>query len=174
MTVVERDGIPLEIERKYLIRYPDLKMLDRICKEHAGMQQTYLKSDYGVSRRVRKVSYAEKTEYWYNEKTRITDITRIEREHLVSEEEYHSLLKEADPDAQTIVKTRYFLYYGKYCFEIDIHPQWVDRAIMEVELEDENAKIDFPPEIEIIKEVTDDSRYTNRSLSRDGFVYDEI
>jgi len=165
---------PLEIERKYLIRHPGVEKLNNICDKHSVICQTYLKSEKGVSRRVRKLESEQAVEYWYNEKTRISDTTRIEKEHLVSEEEYRHLLTEADSDSHTIIKTRYYLHHGKHCFEIDIHPEWDDRAIMEVELEDENAVIDFPEEIEIIREVTADRRYTNVSLARNGFIYDEI
>ena len=56
------------------------------------------------------------------------------------------------------------MYKGQ-CFEIDIYPFWKDRAVMEIELENENQAADFPPEIEIIKEVTEDRRYTNSSMA---------
>ena len=36
---------------------------------------------------------------------------------------------------------------------------------MEIELNEENQEIDFPDFIEIIKEVTEDSRFKNRQLS---------
>ena len=37
---------------------------------------------------------------------------------------------------------------------------------MEIELNKENQKIDFPDFIEIIKEVTEDKYYTNHNLSK--------
>ena len=83
-------------------------------------------------------------------------------------------MKEADPSCRTIIKTRYYLHHGGFCFEIDVFPEWDDRAIIEVELEDENADIVFPEIIDIIREVTFDKRYTNISLARNGFVYDEL
>ena len=36
---------------------------------------------------------------------------------------------------------------------------------MEIELEDEEQRIDLPPQIRILREVTADSRYTNAALS---------
>ena len=168
------NGEPLEIERKYLIRYPDPGLLDKICAGKADMHQVYLGSEAGVSRRIRKVETAGRVEYWYNEKTRLSDTTRIERERIIREDEYNALLKEADADCSIIRKTRHYLYYGQFCFEIDVFPEWNDRAIMEVELENENADITFPDSIEIIKEVTSDRRYTNASLARNGFIYDQL
>lgn len=56
--------------------------------------------------------------------------------------------------------------YKNQLFEIDIYPFWNDRAVMELELSDEEQSIVFPENIEIIKEVTDDKRYTNASIAR--------
>ena len=57
-------------------------------------------------------------------------------------------------------------YEGKD-FEIDVYPFWQDRAVMEIELADEAEAVKLPPEIEIIKEVTRDRRYTNAALARE-------
>ena len=57
--------------------------------------------------------------------------------------------------------------YKDQRFEIDLFPFWSDRAIMEIELEREDQAVDFPPEINIIREVTEDRRYTNSSLARE-------
>ena len=50
-------------------------------------------------------------------------------------------------------------------FEIDIYPNCKNNAIMEIELTSENEKINVPDFIEIIKEVTNDHDYSNRSLA---------
>ena len=47
-----------------------------------------------------------------------------------------------------------------------MYPFWKDRAILEIELADENEKIDFPEGIRVIREVTDDERYKNASLAQ--------
>ena len=52
-------------------------------------------------------------------------------------------------------------------FEIDLFPFWEDRAILEIELQDEAQPVEFPPEIEILKEVTEDRRYTNSSMAKE-------
>ena len=56
-------------------------------------------------------------------------------------------------------------YEGKE-LEIDVYPFWQDRAVMEIELTDEAEAVALPPEIEIIKEVTRDRRYTNAALAK--------
>ena len=168
------EGDPLEIERKFLIRYPDLVEMEELCSTKAAICQTYLQSEPGMSRRVRMSEYPDKTEYWYNEKERITDRTRIERERLVSEEEYKDLLEQKDPDTRTIRKVRYCLPSGEHVFEVDVFPEWDDRAFVEVELETEDSAFSIPDCLQVIKEVTDDRRYTNAAMARYGFVYDEI
>ena len=83
-------------------------------------------------------------------------------------------MKEADPGARTIRKTRYNLPSGDLCFEVDIFPEWTDRAYCEVELESETREFEIPNCLEVIKEVTDDSRYTNASLARNGFIVEDV
>ena len=170
----QTEGPPLEIERKFLIRYPDLKELERRCERKIVISQTYLQSEIGVSRRIRKSTQNGRTVFWYSEKERISDVTRIEREREITQEEYCELQKEAIPGTRTIQKTRYCLPSGDLCFEIDLFPEWNDRAFAEVELRSEDQAYLFPDCLELIREVTQDRRYTNVSLATNGFVYDEI
>lgn len=72
---------------------------------------------------------------------------------------------DADTSKNQIRKTRYCLTYKNQYFEIDVYPFWNDKAIMEIELADENAQIEFPDFIKVIKEVTDDESYKNASLA---------
>ena len=59
------NGEPLEIERKFLIRYPDLKRLEQICSKKIAIVQTYLISEQDVSRRIRKSECGDNTVYYY-------------------------------------------------------------------------------------------------------------
>jgi len=72
---------------------------------------------------------------------------------------------EADVTRRQIRKTRYCLTWGIQYFEIDVYPFWDDKAIVEIELSDENEAIDFPPQLNIIREVTDDPAYKNAELA---------
>ena len=76
------------------------------------------------------------------------------------------LLMSADPKYRQIRKTRYCLTYDRTYYEIDVYPFWNDKAIVEVELRDENKKIKFPSFIKVIKEVTEDDGYKNHSLAK--------
>ena len=167
----EKNGAPLEIERKFLIRYPDLSLLEKICSKKISIVQTYLKSDGRSSRRIRKQECGGTTVCLYNEKERISDMTRIEREREISKEEYLELQKEAIPNSSVIYKTRYCIPSGVHCFEVDIFPQWSDRAFAEVELSDEAQEFEIPACLSVIREVTDDGRYTNKSLALNGFEW---
>ena len=86
-------------------------------------------------------------------------------ERRLSQAEYLRLLMEADTTKRQIRKNRYCLTYENQYFEIDIYPFWEDKAIVEIELSDESAVIQFPEEIKVIKEVTDDESYKNASLA---------
>ena len=91
--------LPLEIERKFLIRYPDLNWLQH-CPEARCTEivQTYLLSRPGESRRVRSWTENGSTVYIRTFKQSLTDRTRIEREEQISPEEYDILLQKADPE----------------------------------------------------------------------------
>lgn len=155
----------IEIERKFLIRRPERNWLENAA-DGSDILQTYLKkTESGFSSRVRRRSGKNGTVYTHTEKRHISAMSREEYEREISEEKYRELLLQADPERRPIEKRRYVLMYKGQCFEIDLFPFWHDRALMEIELEDEAQEVDFPPEIEIIKEVTEDKRYTNSSMA---------
>lgn len=158
---------PYEIERKFLIEYPDIDRLESnpLCKK-VEISQTYLKSDNGEEVRIRQRGADGNYIYFKTIKKKISALKRVEIETRLSKDEYLRLLKEADPQKRQIQKTRYCLTYENQYFEIDIYPFWNDKAIAEIELSDENAEIVFPKEIKVIKEVTDDENFKNASLAK--------
>ncbi len=156
-----------EIERKYLIRMPDEDWL-RANATPSRITQTYLLPPAPhINARVRKRGHEGAWVYTHTQKTRISDLRRIEDEREVSEEEYRKLLQQADPERNVIHKTRWVLPWNGQSFEIDVFPFWSDRALMEIELTHEEQSVQLPPAIEVIREVTADRRYTNASLSRE-------
>lgn len=158
---------PYEIERKYLIKYPDIKWLasNPSCRR-IEIIQTYLNSDKDEEIRVRQRGVDGDYIYFKTVKRKISNLKRIEIEQRLSQEQYLKLLMDADTTKRQIRKTRYCLTYENQYFEIDIYPFWNDKAIVEIELSDENTEITFPKEIEVIKEVTDDDCYKNSSLAK--------
>lgn len=160
---------PFEIERKFLIKYPDIVLLESISNcQKVDIMQTYLNSKPDEEVRIRQRGINGNYVYFQTTKRKVSDIKRVETEQKITEKEYLRLLMYADTTKHTIRKTRYCLMYNNQYFEIDIYPFWKDKAIMEIELNNENDAIEFPEFIEIIKEVTDDNSYKNASLaSRD-------
>ncbi len=154
-----------EIERRFLIRAPEAALLRRA--QGSRITQTYLeKPAPGVTERVRKRESGGVCVYTHTVKTRVNDLRRLEIENEISREEYERLLRRADPERRTLEKQRWCLDYRGQLFEIDLFPFWQDRALMEIELSDETQPVELPPEIEILKEVTHDKRYTNSSLAK--------
>ena len=158
---------PFEIERKFLIEYPDIKWLESEpnCQK-IQIIQTYLRSDNGDEVRVRQRGINGHYIYFQTTKRKVSDIKRVEIERRLSQNEYLRLLMNADTERRQIRKDRYCLTYENQYFEIDVYPFWADKAIAEIELSDENADIKFPEKIKVIKEVTDDEAYKNASLAK--------
>ena len=158
---------PYEIERKFLIEYPDVAELEKLptC-QRVEIIQTYLSSSPGDESRVRQRGSDGNYIYSQTTKRKVTEMKRIEVERRLSKDEYLRLLMDADPACRPIRKTRYCLTFDNQYFEIDIYPFWKDRAILEIELADEGAGIHFPTQIKVIKEVTEDDSYKNASMAR--------
>ena len=157
---------PLEIERKFLIYYPNIKELESMpnCTK-VDITQTYLKSVDDTERRVRARGINGDYLYYLTEKRKISNLKRIELEKRLTQDEYLALLMESDNKLHTIHKTRYCLSENNQYFEIDIYPEWDNQAIMEIELSSEDEEIKIPEFIKIIKDVTDDENYKNYQMA---------
>ena len=154
----------LEIEKKYLIAYPDTDLLIKKGAVVKEIEQTYLVSDVG-SERVRLTTINGVTTYTHTVKKKIKGIVRTEDEETVSEEEYKCLLLRADPGCLNIKKRRYVLSENGFCYEIDVFPFWTDKAFLEVELEEEKTDVVLPDFVAVLADVSEDENYTNRALA---------
>ncbi|MCD8217116.1 MAG: AAA family ATPase [Clostridiales bacterium] len=158
---------PLEIERKYLIRYPDITWLESLPNcQRVEIIQTYLHSANDDEVRVRQRGMDGNFVYYKTTKRRISGLKRIELEKRLTKEEYLASLMDADTTKRQIRKTRYCLMQDGRYFEIDIYPFWQDKAILEIELSSEDDKIVLPEGIELIREVTEDDQYKNANLAK--------
>ena len=157
----------LEIERKFIIKYPDVSYLKSLpdCS-YTEIEQIYLVSEGGRSERIRKRGTDDKWKYYHTIKYHITAMTRSEEERLISEEEYNKLKQRADNNLRIIYKTRYCLPYDGHIIEIDVFPFWRKQAYMEIELKSEDEEFSYPDFVECIADVTTDKKYTNRALSQ--------
>lgn len=158
---------PYEIERKYIIYYPNIKKLEGMSNcQKIDIVQTYLRNSDESEKRVRARGIDGDYLYYLTEKKEITKLKRVELEKKLTQDQYIKYLMDADSNLRTIHKTRYCLTENNQYFEIDIYPEWKNQAIMEIELSDENQKIDIPEFIEIVKEVTDDDNYKNYNMAK--------
>ncbi len=156
-----------EIEKKFLIKYPDLHFLNNLynCKE-VEIEQVYLKSKDGESRRIRRRSVGGKTQCYHTVKKQITSTVREEIETLISVNEYEKLKKEIAPKCEIITKKRYCLMENGCYFEIDIFPFMKNTAVLEIELKNENDKFTLPEFIEKLDDVTEKPEFTNYNMSK--------
>ena len=144
---------------------PDAALLSALPS--SSIEQVYILSPEGRRERIRRRVFANGIVYTHTVKKRLNDLSRIEIENEISEEEYRALLERADPTRRTIEKERYLYHFDGQLFEIDVFPFWDDRALMELELVDEAQEIRLPPEIRIVREVSSDGRYTNSAIARE-------
>ena len=160
------DPEPLEIERKFLIEYPDLDALERLpnCRR-VDIAQTYLRDRPGVTARVRRRGEAGSYLYYHTAKVHITDARHVELERQIDRAEYEACLSEADPLRGEIRKSRYCLLDDDQYFELDVFPFWKHQAVLEIELEDENAAVRLPEAFRVIREVTTEPAFKNSVLA---------
>ena len=161
---------PYEIERKYLIKMPSLDILnDSRYFNKSEIVQTYLKTNNDDEVRVRQSGVGGHYTYTKTTKKNISGAKRLEVEKRITRDEYLNLLLEVDTTKRQIRKTRYRFVYKNQYFEIDLYPFWKDKAIMEIELKDENQIIELPKFIKVLKEVTDEKEYKNYSLASKSY-----
>lgn len=158
---------PYEIERKFLIQYPDIEWLESLPNcQRVEIIQTYLKVEPEQEVRIRQRGLDGNYTYYETKKKKISELKRVEVERRLSGQEYLRMLMDADTSHRQIRKTRYCLAYENQYFEIDIYPFWQEQAIMEIELREEDEEIKLPANIQIIKEVTEDTAYKNVELAK--------
>ena len=161
-------GSHYEIERKYLIAYPDAEQL----KAQPGCEiwditQIYLKDgEGGQTRRIRRVLAGGEEKFYRTFKRRLSALSALEDEGEITGEAYAAYSRERDLSRNPILKTRYRVPYGGHLLEFDVYPFWTDRAIMEIELEREDEGADIPDWVRVIRDVTGEKAYKNKQLAK--------
>lgn len=158
----------LEIERKFLVRMPQLDKLN--VRRELDIVQTYLNNgEDGSQRRVRKITENNNVSYTYTEKIFVTPVTREENEKNISCREYESLIEnDMRPESTEIRKKRCVIEWKGQNFELDIYPFSSEFATLELELGSPEQEIYFPEDVEIIREVTGEKAYSNVNLALSG------
>ena len=163
------EPVPLEIERKYLVEIPDWSKLPHF--ERVSIEQHYLiRGKDGAKRRIR--ARGQKGSWLYTETTKrkITEVSRIETERILSSREYHYLRATAlDPMCMPIMKFRHCFVWKHQYFELDVFNKPIlPHALLEIELTDEAQKVHLPPFLKILKEVTTNPLWANSAIARHG------
>lgn len=158
---------PLEIERKFLIEYPDIDYLENMknCRK-VPITQAYLNTPEEGKFRVRKRGSGENAVYIKTVKMKINDLKRIEKETYLTEDEYNNYLSKIDYITGIISKDRYCIVDNDTYYELDVYPFWKDRATLEIELLSENQLYILPDFVKLIREVSHEPKYRNISLAQ--------
>lgn len=165
----------LEIERKFLIKFPNswsalAELFDGIV-DVKRISQTYLVPKRGEpSARVRKTIEGlcgeTDTVYHYNQKHHVEGGINKEYEKEISKSQYEKHLKDGHPDKFMLEKTRFVFKFHDQIFELDLFKGPLKGlAILEIELKNKKQKVELPPFLKLIKEVTEDKRFNNFNLS---------
>jgi CYTH domain-containing protein/predicted ATPase len=158
---------PLEIERKYLVSRCDLNLLPRPVQQ-VHIVQYYLKSENpGDIERIRARGQSGGHTYYHTVKRDIRPGVRTEIERQITQTEYFTFLRRADPVFGKIDKTRYCFVSQNQYFELDSFQNPQGLTLLELELTDENDQISLPEFLrDYVRDVTDDPQYSNKEIAR--------
>ena len=161
------EPVPEEVWHKYLIELPDVaKLVERYRAAGIDMMQTYLsQTSPSIVRRIRQQKNGDEYLYFYTEKHYTGDGT-WETERPISGKEYIQYLMEGDISLHAVHKMKYRFNYEGHRFEIDVYPFSDERAIMRAAMPKDKDEIAIPPEVKILREVTNDPAYRNSQLAK--------
>ncbi len=161
------DPVPLEIEDKFLIRRPDLSRIPVPYCESMIIQDYLMSPKKGEERRVRARGDREGYTYFYTVKEAVSPGVREEREEIISEAEYRTLLTLRDPAMRTIKKKRITFFWKEQYFEVDIFTSpRRNLFLMEAERTDRSGRLILPPFITMIRNVTGEKEFSNKYIAR--------
>lgn len=167
---------PIKSYRKYLIRNIDTEILPilphNIFVQILVSHETFLKND--GDKIVRLIKSGQENSFSYSIATHIPDQEnqRIRRKQITSRE-YLAFKVQKDDDRKTVKKVRQCFLYDALYYRLDtfknVH-KGVTLLIVEAE---PDSKIDIPPFLELVRDVTNDPGYTTRTLAKKSWYMDE-
>jgi CYTH domain-containing protein len=154
-------SLPLEIERKYLLRaLPQMPAVDDVLE----IDQGYLPGVKLLERLRRQVARDGTTRYFRTVKLGM-GVERVELEDETDRETFDHLWLLTE--GRRLRKRRHIVPSGADTWEID---EFTDRPLVlaELEIPAADTRIVFPDWLTpvLVREVTDEREYTNRSLAR--------
>jgi CYTH domain-containing protein/predicted ATPase len=156
---------PPEIERKFLVEMPDLALLEKLpgCRR-VEIEQAYLPTTNDEKLRIRKWVEDGQAIYYKTRRRRVNG-RRLEVEERLTQRGYMEMMEEAGSALQLLHKTRYSIPYQGQQFQLNVYPFWADRAVVKLELNEENADVQLPPQLKLIREVTGEREYKDYTLA---------
>ena len=154
-------GAPVEIERKYL-----LNALPKFPRAAAvlAIDQGYLPGDKLVER-LRRERHEDGTFRYYRTVKIGSGVSRIELEDATDRATFEHLW--VLTQGRRLTKRRHLVHNGSDMWEID---EFTDRTLFlaELELTHANDRVTLPEWLKavLVREVTDEREYSNRSLAR--------
>ena len=160
----------LEIERKWLLASaPSSEWLRAHGAVAKRIEQVYLRSDGEPGgRRVRRTETDAGVEHVETRKRARSGFTREEVERSIGPAEYAAALVDAEPSRQPVRKTRWVFPYAGHRLELDVFEIPAGVVLLEIELTSEDEAVELPPDLPVVREVTDDRAYLNWNLARRG------
>jgi len=146
-----------EIERKFLVASEAWKAR---VKSSARLQQGYLSTNAKATVRIRIFDDAHAV---LTLKGKAVGLSRPEFEYDVPLEDAREMMLLSEPNI--VEKRRHKVPYGDHIWEVDVFEGRHEGLVLaEVEMESEDDRVALPDWLG--KEVSDDDRYANASLSR--------
>lgn len=167
----------LEIERKFLLKAEPITWPEDVMRCVLHIVQSYLIPEPGFSTERVRVSFqaaSDKIEMTHTKKLHVSDGVNEEVEDVIDPVRLRELVKRMDTGLKPVQKTRAVFTWKERTFELDSFTGAHQTApgpviqILEVELPTLEDPLDLPPWIPILREVTGDRRYSNRSIAEHG------
>ena len=157
------DEEQVKSQKKYFVNLDNTNMeyLNSISKV-ANIEQTYLDSPDNIEKRLRIITMNNVSTYNYTiHKINDNGIKVKISDKSISKETYEELLEFKDKNKKTIIKDRYYFPYKDKYFTLDIIDNY---GILEVNITDNN-KIEIPPFIDIIEDVSENEDFLNINIA---------
>lgn len=159
--------VSLEIERKFLVgTMPDFRLPEFNFAQKTFIEQVYIKFPWGEETRIRRHTQGISSTYYKTHKADVRPGVNEELEDFIEPLNFLSMISYKIPGTGTIFKDRWYFVYKNQYFEFDIFARPKGLYLLEIELIDENDRVELPPFLDIIKEVTGDPEYKNFEIAK--------
>ena len=157
-------GLPQPVQEERVYRVEITGEIPE-CNESV-ITQTYLVAEPGCEVRLRRREWGGKVINVHRTTKHIADNEVIETERQVNNNLYEQMLQQADPYRVTIRKRRKSLIWKGQFFQIDTFLSPVSSLVLlETKGIAEQERVNFPPFIKVIEDVTGNRRYYNYNIA---------